>query len=331
MATSLSAQPAVGEKNEKKKCADPPTRGNIPSPKTRQYEGPAARRRAPRRQSKRSGTESAHPLAVGSKNWTLGYFDVEGNCRYSLKRCLISILRQGHCPIRARQFAQALPGRPAMSIIGVSGQSSNPYLLWQLQNTSSSQSVGSTDSDGDSAGPNTTQSIGDPGSTQNSSGTGDSQPSLVQQLETAIQNALNGTNSSQSNNPQDVLSSIEQAIQTTLQNNGIDPNQLSQAGAHHHRHHHGGGGGTDSAAGVLSATAQGDTGSSATGSSTTTDSSSNSSQTPGLDTLLGQLNVDPQQFRNDLLSGISDSQGGTIDFSIVFQSFPTGQKVNALA
>jgi hypothetical protein len=52
---------------------------------------------------------------------------------------------------------------------------------------------------------------------------------------------------------------------------------------------------------------------------------------PGLGGLLGQLNVNPQQFRSDILSAMSQSPNGTPDFSQLFQSFPAGQSLNTLA
>lgn len=54
-------------------------------------------------------------------------------------------------------------------------------------------------------------------------------------------------------------------------------------------------------------------------------------QSPGLAGLLGQLNVNPQQFRSDILSAVAQSSSRTPDFSQIFQSFPTGQSLNTLA
>jgi hypothetical protein len=222
-----------------------------------------------------------------------------------------------------------------MSIVGVSGSSSNLYQYLQsltsAPNTGATapQTVGATDSDGDSDGSGTAQSTGATTNSQGTSSTNSGAPNLIQQLETAIQGALNGVNSSQSNDPQTVLSSIEQAIKTTLQNNGIDPSQLSQTGHRHHHGHHGGGQG-GSAAGVIAALgANGGNSSSSSDMSGSTNPSA-TSQTPGLDALLAQLNVDPQQFRNDIISALSSTQNGSVDQSQVFQSFPTGQNVNVL-
>ena len=220
-----------------------------------------------------------------------------------------------------------------MSIVGISG-SSNLYQYLQSLNSAAStgttppQTVGATDTDGDGDGSVATPSTVSTTNSQNTSSTSTGAPSLIQQLEAAILNALNGVNSSQSNNPQTALSSIEQAVQTTLQNNGIDPTQLSQSGGHHH--HHGGGHG-GSGAGILAALGANGSGSSpASGDGTSTGDNSSTSQTPTLDALLSQLNVDPQQFRNDIISALSSSQNGTVDQSQVFQSFPTGQNVNVL-
>ena len=52
---------------------------------------------------------------------------------------------------------------------------------------------------------------------------------------------------------------------------------------------------------------------------------------PGLGGLLGQLNVDPQQFRSDVLAALTQPATGTPDLSQVFQSFPPGQSLNTLA
>jgi hypothetical protein len=190
-----------------------------------------------------------------------------------------------------------------MSIVGVSSSSNLYQYLQSLNNAASTgttapQTVGATDTnvdaDGSSATPSTVSTTNSP----NTSSTGSGAPSLIQQLETAILSALNGVNSSQSNNPQAALSSIEQAVQTTLQNNGIDPSQLS--------------------------------GNSTSGDGTSSSNTSTTSQTPTLDALLAQLNVDPQQFRNDIISALSSAQNGTVDQSQVFQNFPTGQNVNVL-
>jgi hypothetical protein len=52
---------------------------------------------------------------------------------------------------------------------------------------------------------------------------------------------------------------------------------------------------------------------------------------PGLDGLLGQLNVDPQQFRSDFLSSLTRSPSGAANISQVFQSVPAGQNLDTLA
>jgi hypothetical protein len=52
---------------------------------------------------------------------------------------------------------------------------------------------------------------------------------------------------------------------------------------------------------------------------------------PGLGSLLGQLNVSPQQFRSDILAAISQSADGNPSLSQAFQNFPAGQNLNTLA
>ncbi len=226
-----------------------------------------------------------------------------------------------------------------MSVIGGLGSSQNWYQYLQSLNnspvapTTAPQAVGPVVSNGEAGGSASTPSTTGTSNTAGATGA----TSLAQQLETAIQNALNGVSASQNNTPQSVLSTVEQAVQSTLQQNGIDPNQLSQAGGHHghHGHHHGGGGGGGgSAGGVLAALTSNSTSSTTGGDSSSTGSStgnsSGASQTPGLDSLLSQLNIDPQQFRNDIISALGGSQNGNLDPSQVFQSFPTGQNVNVL-
>src|SRR5579872_2147846 len=215
-----------------------------------------------------------------------------------------------------------------MSIVAISGLSSNLYRYLQSlsseaqANTTASQAVGAIDSVGDSLNPGSTQSTANTLIGQDTSSANSGFPSLVQQLETAIQDSIDGLNTSQSNNPQAMLSAIEQAIQTTLRSNGIDPSQLSQTG--HQRHGLDGGG-----VGNVSANLGANGGSS----SKSVDPSASSNpiaitQTPGLEWLLSQLNIDAHQFRNDIISALSGSQNGNLDQSQVFQSFPTGQNVN---
>lgn len=214
-----------------------------------------------------------------------------------------------------------------MSIAGISG-SSNLYQY--LQSLNGSTATGSTTPPTAPGADSTLPSAGtlrSPATSSTSSGG----TSLVQQLETAIQSALNGVNSSEKNSPQAALSSIEQAVQTTLQQNGINTSQVSQAGGHHHHGGHHGGGKGGSAGGVLAAlTSSAGSTSSSSGISASGNTSS-TSQTPGLDSLLSQLNVDPQQFRNDVVSALAGSQNGNVSQSQVFQSFPSGQNLNALA
>lgn len=208
-----------------------------------------------------------------------------------------------------------------MSIVGASGQSSSLYKLLQTPNASSTSGVAastSVDTDGDADGSRSAPSTS---GSQTAANTSSTTPSLAQQLETAIQNALSGVNSRQSNNPQDLLTSIEKAVQSTLQQNGINPSQASKTHGHHH---HGGRKGGAGSAELAALNANGT-------SSSITANPSTASETPGLDSLLSQINVDPQQFRNDIVSAVSSTQNGSVDPSQVFQNFPPGQSINSLA
>jgi hypothetical protein len=211
-----------------------------------------------------------------------------------------------------------------MSIVGISGSSLNLYqYLQSLTNatnarTTATQAVGTTDAND----PGTTRLTTDAPISQGTSSTNSGPASLVQQLETSIQNAVNGVNVSQSNNPQAVLSAIEQAIQTTLQENSFNPSQLSQTALRYH-------GFPGGSARNLLATPGTNGGSSSM--SRGISASSNPLtiiQTPGLEWLLSQLNIDSHQFRNDVISALPGSQNRNLDQSQVFQSFPTGQNVN---
>ena len=97
-----------------------------------------------------------------------------------------------------------------MSIVGISGSSSNLYqYLQSLTNatnpgTTATQALGTIDA----IGSGTTQLTTDAPNLQGTSSTSSGTPSLVQQLATSIQNAVNGVSASQSSNPQAVLSAI---------------------------------------------------------------------------------------------------------------------------
>ena len=213
-----------------------------------------------------------------------------------------------------------------MSIVGISGSSSTLYQY--LQSLTNATNPGTTATHGvgtfDANGPGTTQLTTDAPNSQVTSSTSSGTPSLVQQLETSIQNAVNGVNASQSNNPQAVLLAMEQAIQTTLRSNGTSPSQLSQTALHYHGYPGG-------SAGNLLATLGTNGGSSATSSGISASSNPLALiQTPGLEWLLTQLNIDSHQFRNDVISALPGPHNGHLDQLQVFQSFPNGQNVNVL-
>lgn len=45
--------------------------------------------------------------------------------------------------------------------------------------------------------------------------------------------------------------------------------------------------------------------------------------------MLKQFGVDPKQFRSDLMAAVKDAQGGQVDASTAFKSFPPGAAVDA--
>ncbi len=213
-----------------------------------------------------------------------------------------------------------------MSIVGISGSSLNLYQYLQSLTNATTPGTTATPALGtaDANGSGTTQLTTDTPNSQGTSSTGSGTPSLVQQLETSIQNAVNGVNASPSNNPQAVLMAMEQAIQTTLRSNGMSPGQLSQTALHYHGYPGG-------SAGNLLA----DLGTNGGRSSLSSSLSASRNplaiiQTPGLEWLLSQLNIDSHQFRNDVISALPGPHNGRLDQSQVFQSFPTGQNVDVL-
>jgi len=228
-----------------------------------------------------------------------------------------------------------------MPISAISDQSNNLYQLLQAFQSSSTTAqpgvsiastpkVASTDSDGDSDGSGPSRATSAATAPTSSTGTNPQAGTLLQQLQTSIQNALSNLDPSAANNPSDVYKAVSQAIDSTLKANGVD---TSKAHGHGHHHHHGGdaesGSGTPttgtSTAGIVA-------GASTAGSTSTTSQASNGNG--GLDALLSQLNVDPQQFKADLFAAIAGAQTsptGTVGLDQVFQNFPTGQNVNALA
>jgi hypothetical protein len=56
-----------------------------------------------------------------------------------------------------------------------------------------------------------------------------------------------------------------------------------------------------------------------------------SSPTPGLDSLLGRSNIDPGEFRNNLVAALPATQNGTPDFDQIFHSFPPGTHLDLVA
>jgi hypothetical protein len=128
-----------------------------------------------------------------------------------------------------------------MSAVGAVGAGSSDSLWYQLYLQSLQGAGGATGASGAAAvaGSPTANASGDAssaGTTSTPPGTGSTVnlTDLRSQIETAVTQALNGaTNTS---DPGDLLQTVHQAIDSTLQANGIDPQQLQRHG--HHGHHH---------------------------------------------------------------------------------------------
>jgi hypothetical protein len=121
-----------------------------------------------------------------------------------------------------------------MSAVGGVGAGSSDSLWYQLYLQSLGGAAGAPavagtteNSSGDASSAGATSTPPSTGSTVNLT-------DLRSQIETAVTQALNGaTNSS---DPGALLQTVHQAIDSTLQANGIDPQQLQRHG--HHGHHH---------------------------------------------------------------------------------------------
>lgn len=224
-----------------------------------------------------------------------------------------------------------------MSVGSISGQSNSLLVYFQsLQNSgvtgvqpasaNPASCMPLTSADGSISGDTTGGAQGTSAGGAASSGT------LLQQLQSAIQNALTGLDPSQSNSPGDIFQAISQAIGNTLQSDGIAPNKLH---GHGHHHHHAAGGSADNTSSGSAPPAGTDASSTGTGTVPPAGGATTSTQGEGLDSLINQLNVDAQQFKTDLLSALSSLQSGvsgtgSIDLGQVFQTIPSGQAVNAV-
>jgi hypothetical protein len=114
----------------------------------------------------------------------------------------------------------------AVGSVGSSDSSSLLYLLY-LQNSNAVGSAGNT------TGAAATTDTGD-SSASSTSSTSDL-ADLRSQIETAVTNAIN--NVSDSSDPSDVFKSVHDAIQSTLEANGVNPQQARGHGHHGHHHH----------------------------------------------------------------------------------------------
>jgi hypothetical protein len=145
--------------------------------------------------------------------------------------------------------------------------------------------------------------------------------SLAQQIQSSVDSAVKNLDPSSASNPLDVLKTILQALDKALQDSvsgGSSAANPSQAAS-------------DAATGTDPITSGTSTSPGNILSAAADSSAAASNPSSLLDLLLGQSNVDANQFKNDLLSALNGSQNGSVDFSVVFQSFPVGQALNAQA
>ena len=133
-----------------------------------------------------------------------------------------------------------------MSAVGSVGSSSSDSLWYQLYlqslqpagQVSSPAAAGATPPSG--SDPIANLIGGDTSPTGTATSGNSSSASLTDlrsQIETAVTNALNNT--SATDNPGDLLQTVHNAIDSTLQANGISPQQLNPQQVHRHGGHHG--------------------------------------------------------------------------------------------
>lgn len=208
------------------------------------------------------------------------------------------------------------------SIPGVSQQSNSLIAYIQTLQSGNGCSCSCSSEAGASNGPDAAPA--------GSTGANSANATLLQQLQSAVQTVFQSQTSGTNSNPANLYQQIEQAVNTTLQQNGVSPpatTAATPAGAAaatgtsalaagvHGRHHGGGHFHHHHSRGMNSNDAV----------------SSSGSQPTTLAALLAQNNIDPQQFQSDLQQAVSSSSSGTPPLSQLFQSFPTGQALNALA
>jgi hypothetical protein len=221
-----------------------------------------------------------------------------------------------------------------MSISGISGQASSiqvNILLGQGRANGAGESRHArNDGDGDDGGA----SIGNNSASAASAQGASPFANLAQQIQSAVDGAVNSLDPSSSNNPLDVIKTILEALDKALKDNaqgGSGSTAPSQTAS--------------DATSTVDPTQQIGTTTASNGSTSASQGSADSTITspvPGdgtvptgqqslLDSLLNQFGIDPQQFKTDLLSALGGSQNGNVDFSIVFKNFPVGQSINTQA
>ncbi len=256
-----------------------------------------------------------------------------------------------------------------MSSVGSIGNS--PYDIYKLlmsQSSSTSSTNSTSQTDASQGGGTTAAALLDNSS---SAGSQTSIGSLRQLIESTVKDTLKQFQGQSNVNPKDVFNAVHDAVDKTLKQNGVDPSSLPPPPQFGGQGFPGGGGGFGSggpsggssgglsfgsSVGSSSGTGTSDTASllesllsqndntnssstsdssnsSSTNTSTGTNTTNSTSTATSLDNLLSNFKVDPKQFKNDLLSALSKSQNqeGSIDFSALFQNFPSGQDLNVLA
>jgi trimeric autotransporter adhesin len=260
-----------------------------------------------------------------------------------------------------RHHAGAPAGSVPMSAIGSVGSTNSSSLLYQLYLQSlqpTSQVAGLTGTaallgsqPSDSSGGTSTSSSSDGASTTGAAASGSSTSpanltDLRSQIESAVTEAL--SNVGAASTPGDLLQTVHNAIDSTLQANGINPQQLRGHG-HHGHHHHAAADGSQSTNSSQSST----NGASSDADGDSDGSSANTSQGQDLLAILSLLGnqgsppgssnyssgtnstlTQPTSLAAVLASSSTTANGGldlTSLFGQLFSSFPSGSGLNVQA
>ncbi len=180
------------------------------------------------------------------------------------------------------------------------------------------------------ATPNASPNSNSPtGANPSNGGTGArvSLATLRTQIESAVNGALGGLNSSTATNAGAAAKAVRDAINKTLQQDGLLANDNPS-------------GSTDSSSSTggasiaAAASSSSSVSSSANPATTPVESSANgtSSDSTVLAALLARNNIDPTVFQNSILSALTNaSAAGGADFSQLFANFPVGQDIDTFA